>query len=518
MPPYTNTTFDSDKGVVFSPNTSSKQAPVKYVSNGNGGLDVAPSEPAVLSSSNISDTVIPQNRAKLEQLSTKGTTVGADGVHLYADGSVVPAPPDAELTDGVYTSGGKNYAAPAQDTGTNDDDPESRQINALLESMRSSLDASTKGQVDAIHTQFQQLRADQMDANTRNEKSRAQSLLLGGSSRYAPLSAASTMLAQTSYGLRQIQDLDAAENTAIANAKKAEQDGDMQLMQTQLQLVEKKREEKQAAAAKIADQLQAANQASAQQRLNVARDEAVANLIAGGVTKASDIMKAMNDAGWELTAKDINGVISDVQPKGSDSDLYKFSNDDVGKLLGAGINAGTIQALSDYYNGRSDGSDLGNLSTGQQAVVQRVLTGKGVGSDTTAFKFTPTQTSQLLSGNFTQKDIVAMQSDIAEHGIDTVVAGMPADQQKLVKRVLGTSDSVGGDISTGDDQFITSDYFEKLFGDDNLKTAASDAGYRHVLTDWDTEKKNYLDSLMNTVEQYRQAGYTDKEILKMMQS
>lgn len=381
MPPYTNTTFDSDKGVVFSPNTSSKQAPVKYVSNGNGGLDVAPSEPAVLSSSNISDTVIPQNRAKLEQLSTKGTTVGADGVHLYADGSVVPAPPDAELTDGVYTSGGKNYAAPAQDTGTNDDDPESRQINALLESMRSSLDASTKGQVDAIHTQFQQLRADQMDANTRNEKSRAQSLLLGGSSRYAPLSAASTMLAQTSYGLRQIQGLDAAENTAIANAKKAEQDGDMQLMQTQLQLVEKKREEKQAAAAKIADQLQAANQASAQQRLNVARDEAVANLIAGGVTKASDIMKAMNDAGWELTAKDINGVISDVQPKGSDSDLYKFSNDDVGKLLGAGINAGTIQALSDYYNGRSDGSDLGNLSTGQQAVVQRVLNGKTTGSD-----------------------------------------------------------------------------------------------------------------------------------------
>lgn len=65
-------------------------------------------------------------------------------------------------------------------------------------------------------------------------------------------------------------------------------------------------------------------------------------------------------------------------------------------------------------------------------------------------------------------------------------------------------------------EFLDPAYFEQLFGEDGLKEAAGSSGYRHWYTPWGTEKQKYLDYLMSTVNSYREAGYTDKEILKLM--
>lgn len=334
-------------------------------------LAQSPSEPAVLSSTNITDNVIPAAKDKLAALATKGTTVGQDGVVQYADGSAVPAPPNATPDGATYVGdNGQKYAAPAATTDAGGE--EEKQITDLINSMKSSLDGTTLGTIQSIHSQFDQLRADQTAANTASEKSRSQSLLLAGTSRYAPAAAASTMLAQTSYGLRKIADLDAQENQLIATARKAQADGQMQLMQETVQLVEKKREEKVAAANDLNKQLQTANQKSSEARYTASRDEAVAGLVAQGTNKAADIVKAMNDAGWTMTAADVSGVLKSLQPSGSTGDIYKFSSADVGKLLGAGINADNIQALSDFYNGRTDTPP--SLTAAQSSAVQNVLT------------------------------------------------------------------------------------------------------------------------------------------------
>lgn len=132
------------------------------------------------------------------------------------------------------------------------------------------------------------------------------------------------------------------------------------------------------------------------------------------------------------------------------------------------------------------------------------------------FKLSSAQTSQLLSGGFNQADVAKLQADVAQYGIDQTVSGMSKTQQDLVRRAFAGSDAVAG-ITSDNTQFLTPEYFAGLFTEDQLKKAAADAGYRHYLTSWSTEKKNYLDHLTNVVAQYRLAGYTDQDILKMMQ-
>jgi len=66
-------------------------------------------------------------------------------------------------------------------------------------------------------------------------------------------------------------------------------------------------------------------------------------------------------------------------------------------------------------------------------------------------------------------------------------------------------------------RFLNEDYFRKLYNEDQLKTAAKNAGFSGflgIVTQRDVDA--FLKDLMNRVQQYRKAGYTDKEILKMM--
>ena len=66
-------------------------------------------------------------------------------------------------------------------------------------------------------------------------------------------------------------------------------------------------------------------------------------------------------------------------------------------------------------------------------------------------------------------------------------------------------------------QFLTKDWILETFGEDKLKTSAKEAGYRKFLQGWETEKENYLNYLVDLIDQYRKVGYTDKEILSKMQ-
>lgn len=131
------------------------------------------------------------------------------------------------------------------------------------------------------------------------------------------------------------------------------------------------------------------------------------------------------------------------------------------------------------------------------------------------YKFTQGQTSQLLAGGFSIDDIASLQTDIATFGIDQTIEGLPVDQQDLIRRSLAGSDPVT-DLAANK-QFLNVDYLAGLFTDDELKTAAAAAGFRHWYTNWESEKQAYLKHLMDTVTQYRTAGQTDQQILASMQ-
>lgn len=137
-------------------------------------------------------------------------------------------------------------------------------------------------------------------------------------------------------------------------------------------------------------------------------------------------------------------------------------------------------------------------------------------STTDNFKLSQAQVSQLLSGGFNTADAAQIQSDITQFGLAKTIEGMTPEKQALVKRVFAGSDAVN-DASTPQGQFLNADYFSTLFTEDQLKQAADDAGYRSWYTSWDSEKTAYLGHLESIVEQYRKAGYSDQDILKMMQ-
>lgn len=65
--------------------------------------------------------------------------------------------------------------------------------------------------------------------------------------------------------------------------------------------------------------------------------------------------------------------------------------------------------------------------------------------------------------------------------------------------------------------FLTKEFFTTVIPDEKLKTAAEEAGYRSFWSSWATEKENYLNYLVKTVEEYRKTGLSDEEILKQLQ-
>lgn len=283
-----------------------------------------PSEPAVISSTTVSDQVIPDAQKKLTELSQKGTTTGSNGQPVYANGAPVPPPAGSKYNaetgqfDPIDTSD-TSVAGFYGDGSGNGGDADYQAITAQFAPLKAQLDASTLQTVNAIHSQFDALRAQQQQFNRAAEASRSVALMRGGTTRYAPLDAAGTMLAQTSYGLQQIANLNAQENTAIASANAAQQSGNMKLMTEALNMAEDARKAKQDAAATVLDQINTANQKLNEARLQANRDEQIANLVSAGTTNPAIVLKTLNDAGGNFTANEVDAALKNLTVAGTSS-------------------------------------------------------------------------------------------------------------------------------------------------------------------------------------------------------
>lgn len=123
-----------------------------------------------------------------------------------------------------------------------------------------------------------------------------------------------------------------------------------------------------------------------------------------------------------------------------------------------------------------------------------------------------TDKQALLGVGFTASEIVHIQADVNAHGLQTVLAGVSdSAQRNALQKVYGTPNTT---------QFLTTTYLSNIFGDAALEKAASAAGYKtggFLGFGESGDKTTYLTHLMSIVNQYRQAGYTDQDILKMLQ-
>ena len=134
--------------------------------------------------------------------------------------------------------------------------------------------------------------------------------------------------------------------------------------------------------------------------------------------------------------------------------------------------------------------------------------------------------NRLLAAGLADEDINIIASDIAQFGVDAAIEnfkeqGMTKAQEKAIRNVLSGVTPTQEQKQEEDKQFLNVDYFKNLFTKDQLKEEAKKAGFTEGgflgIGVGQEGIDNYLEYLINSVEQYRQAGYTDKEILKQMQ-
>lgn len=128
------------------------------------------------------------------------------------------------------------------------------------------------------------------------------------------------------------------------------------------------------------------------------------------------------------------------------------------------------------------------------------------------YKFANDDKGKLIDVGLSSQAITNLEANIRANGANSVLSAISDPKQKEVLQSI-----LSGTKAEDTKQFLTKDYFKVLFTEEQLKKGAEEAGLRSITSSWNTEKEKYLSQLENLVTQYRSAGYTDKEILKMMQ-
>lgn len=302
-----------------------------------------PRSSTVLSNANVIENTIPNNTKKLDGLAAKGTQLGPDGLERYSDGTLVtrtikspqgndytldnngqiiagPAGGDYRVGDNIEKYQGANNPAFATA-----DDYYNQQIG-FLDSMKANLDAQTKASIDNIQQKYAVRRTQLEDINRRQEASKRETLILGGSDRYAQISSDAIISDQERYGIMQLAELDAEENDLINQAKNAQTDGDFKLMADRLALAENKRKEKQSVSDNLNKIATEENKKIQEKATQSAKDVAIANVYGSGTTNPKDILLALNKDGGNYTADEISKTLAIIAKNNGFENLDKLSS------------------------------------------------------------------------------------------------------------------------------------------------------------------------------------------------
>lgn len=278
--------------------------------------NVAPAtEPSVLTSANI-DQKNQQNTATLATKAAQpaGQALGEEGFVRNADQSFAEAPSGAtQGNDGngnnYWSHNGMNYAVGPMG-GKVSSDPLTNSLYDQFSSLKASMDATGAANIEAIKQQFEGLIKQQTQANAGNEAATNSLLIRGGANQSA--SSGGIIQGQISYGLQQISDLVAKENSAVIAAQQAQQDGDYKLLDKQLEIASSASKDRQAAAQKLSDAIMTATK-------QARTESAIMGAMANGTSSPADILKNLQATGnTTISLKDINETISNLNPDQKD--------------------------------------------------------------------------------------------------------------------------------------------------------------------------------------------------------
>lgn len=312
-----------------------------------------PTEPPVLGSPNI-DNKNADNKSTLNNATqNKGDYTDPQGIQRHADGSIIPGQSTGETPSGVNgqwtkgdwkinpTTGIEEFVNAGQQASwekTNPTDPAvlaQQQKDAVeaqqekdVDALQSRMDAASAAMISSIRQQYEGLKTQQKDVNMRSEASRSQALLMGGSSRYAPVSSDAIQAQQESYGYQQIADLQTKEDSAIAQAQMAMDQNDMQALDKKISLYQTYQKDKQDAMQKMQDQAQKTADAQKVVTEQANKDSAISSAFSSGVTDPSAILAKLRASGDTTTnLQDISGALNIIAKNVGAPDTSKLSQD-----------------------------------------------------------------------------------------------------------------------------------------------------------------------------------------------
>lgn len=479
--PTDTSVYDPSSGAVLSPYQPIKGEPAVLSSVSGAESFASNVQPKIdQANANVTDAQTRQEAAKKAVADAFGATPNNGGV---------PADVQAEL-DANKTDAQKAYEARL----ANYDDL-TKSLTDLYSGLSISSTNAANAQIASLTNQWQQRRALLQKSNDANVANWTQQFFRYGQAEYSPGMTGDMISQKEQEGAAAVQQLDDEYNAKVAEINTALAQNRYQAAATLTQELSDIQDKALTLMQANAQEAQATTDALRAQQQKTQLQASVAALYNGGMKDPASIQAYLNQNGGTATLEDISSIIKIIAPDES--------------LSGTSSDYQTFTQMQKDEKVPADWSYFDFLNA--QANARKVPAATGADAE---FKFSNAQISQLLSGNFTQGDIQAMQSDIAKYGVNSVVDGLPAEQQSLIRRVLATSGQVA---STAAEQFITADYLKNLYGPDALKKAADDAGYGGWFTSTDDETTNYLNDLMQTVQSYRDAGYNDQDILKMMQ-
>jgi len=386
---------------------------VNYNPNGAPTMNVLTGySPTVVSSSTVHDTTIPgitqnaNNNVSALTPTTTGTT-GAGGT----GGSTGNTGGSTGGTGGGNTGGtggtdysnmsyGDIYKSVYGDTSNAAfSNPQLQSEMNLIQQAGQGADAATRASLAAVQAQYQNEYANTVQTQGSTTAGVEQSLNLGGSSRYAPVSSAGILDSKTRYDLQTLQGLSAANASNVAKLQQAIADNDFKTAQSMNDLIDKTRIQSQTLAASIASGI-ASQAKDTRDKLQTAVSDAASSAQKNGapasVIQAIQNAKTPADA-YAAAAGYGGGANIDVQKitnvDGSSSIVRVDKN--TGKIIGTtniggtdnttgnGGSALTPNDYKDFITGLTPAgaSNFNKLSSTDQSSVKQLLSGDALLSD-----------------------------------------------------------------------------------------------------------------------------------------
>jgi len=340
--------------------------------------------PTVLTNANILENKIPKLKNQVSQLPVPGQPTTQDGQPQEEGGfnfdEVLGLSKEKKDSKSAFASLRERQNTPDEQA-----DPQFDQMMGLLAEQKKISDRKTQEDISRIESSMSRLKAEQMSANASGLAGVRNALGRAGASRYAPGGAAGAISGAASAGVRALADLNMQEQELISQARSAQETNDYRLLESKLGLIDQVRKDKAKAAEELGTTIRG-------QEIQASRDNALAGLVAQGVTDPVELLNKLN---------------------------FDEQGNQVGDF--------TIEEV-----------------TGALKNLTESAGGKG------AFKFEAKQIGPLLAANFTMEDITNMQNDLNSNGsVQAILEGIPPEMQDAVKTALGVDEATAANLSIG---------------------------------------------------------------------